>query len=62
MVVVAILNSVGSIENASELGCELGSRLSGTVMGIEDEGFNLSKGVLLPIYTEEGPEGRVGFR
>lgn len=31
-------------------------------MGIEDERFNLSKGVLLPIYTEEGLEGRVGFR
>ena len=31
-------------------------------MGIEDEGFNLSKEVLLPIYMEEGPEGRVGFR
>ena len=29
---------------------------------IEDEGFNLSKGVLLPVYTEGGPEGRVGFR
>lgn len=27
-------------------------------MGIEDEGFNLCKGALLPPYMEEGPEGR----
>lgn len=27
-------------------------------MGMEDEGFNLSKGALLPTYMEEGPEGR----